>query len=173
MAETPEALTTEEHLFTDDGQVPNNPHLPLIVYRAVLEPGPRAAAACEALFAGNDWSAAWVDGIYAHHHYHSTAHEVLGIAVGSVRVQLGGENGKTVELCAGDVVVIPAGVAHKSEAASLDRLSWREEPGHARTRRTRARAGAAQHCGGGTTGLRSRLRQVWAAFRTVVLGRSG
>jgi uncharacterized protein YjlB len=118
MAETPEALTTEEHLFTDDGQVPNNPHLPLIVYRAVLETGPRAAAACEALFAGNDWSAAWVDGIYAHHHYHSTAHEALGIVAGSVRVRLGGENGKTVELHAGDVVVIPAGVAHKNEAAS-------------------------------------------------------
>jgi len=52
MAKMPEALTVEEHLFTDDGRVPNNPSLPLIVYRAVLEPGPRAAAACEALFAG-------------------------------------------------------------------------------------------------------------------------
>ena len=48
MAKMPEALTVEEHLFTDDGRVPNNPSLPLIVYRAVLEPGPRAAAACEA-----------------------------------------------------------------------------------------------------------------------------
>ncbi len=56
MAETPDAITVEEHLFTDDGHVPNDPYLPLIVYRAVLETGPRAAAACEALFAGNDWS---------------------------------------------------------------------------------------------------------------------
>jgi uncharacterized protein YjlB len=120
MAKMPDALTIEEHLFTDDGHVPNNPSLPLMVYRAVLETGPRAAAACEALFAGNDWSAAWVDGIYAHHHYHSTAHEALGITAGSVRVRLGGERGKTLELRAGDVVVIPAGVAHKNEGASPD-----------------------------------------------------
>ena len=129
MAKMPDAPTVEEHLFTDDGQVPNNPSLPLIVYRAVLETGPRAAAACEALFAGNDWSAAWVDGIYAHHHYHSTAHEALGIAAGSVRVRLGGEGGKTVELRAGDVVVIPAGVAHKSEWASLDLVVVGAYPG--------------------------------------------
>jgi uncharacterized protein YjlB len=129
MAETPDAITVEEHLFTDDGHVPNNPYLPLIVYRAVLETGPRAAAACEALFAGNDWSAAWVDGIYAHHHYHSTAHEVLGIASGSARVRLGGEGGKTVELRAGDVVVIPAGVAHKSEGASPDLVVVGAYPG--------------------------------------------
>ena len=117
-----DAATIEEHLFTDDGHVPNNTLLPLIGYRGVLDTGPHAAADCEALFAGNDWSASWRDGIYAHHHYHSTAHEVLGIAAGWVRVRLGGEGGKTVELRAGDVVVIPAGVAHKNEGASPDLL---------------------------------------------------
>ena len=122
MTRIPDTLTIEEHLFIDDGHVPNNPSLPLIVYRAVLETGPRAAVACEALFAGNDWSAAWINGIYAHHHYHSTAHEVLGIARGNARVRLGGEGGQTVELNAGDVVVIPAGTAHKREAASSDLL---------------------------------------------------
>jgi uncharacterized protein YjlB len=35
---------------------------------------------------------------------------------------LGGEGGQTVELRAGDVVVIPAGVAHKKEGASPDLL---------------------------------------------------
>lgn len=113
-----DTVTIEEHLFTDDGHVPNNPSLPLIVYRGALETGPNAAADCEALFAGNDWGAAWRNGVYAHHHYHSTAHEVLGITSGFVRVRLGGEGGATVELRAGDVVVIPAGVAHKNEGAS-------------------------------------------------------
>jgi uncharacterized protein YjlB len=49
-------------------------------------------------------------------------HEVLGIAAGWVRAGLGGESGQTVELRAGDVVVIPAGVAHKNEGESPDLL---------------------------------------------------
>jgi uncharacterized protein YjlB len=120
MATTPHDPTIEEYRFSEDGHVPNNPWLPAVIYRGVLEVGPGAAAACKALFASNHWGAAWVDGIYAHHHYHSTAHEVLGIAAGSVRVRLGGEHGKLLELGAGDVVVIPAGVAHKNEGASPD-----------------------------------------------------
>src|ERR1700726_4504711 len=120
MPNLPNALTIEEHIFADDGRVPNNPLLPLIVYRAALETGPRCAAVCERLFADNGWSGAWRNGIYAHHHYHSAAHEVLSIVAGSVRVRLGGEHGKTMELQAGDVVAVPAGVAHKNEGASLD-----------------------------------------------------
>src|SRR5215467_15162133 len=113
-------MRIEEHRFADDGHVPNNATLPVIVYRAALDTGPGAAGACERLFAYNGWGAAWINGIYSHHHYHSTAHEVLGLTAGSVRVRLGGENGNLVELGAGDVVVIPAGVAHKNEGASPD-----------------------------------------------------
>jgi uncharacterized protein YjlB len=110
----------EEHLFADDGFVPNNPRLPLIVYRGVLDTGPGAAAACETLFAGNRWSGGWRGGVYPYHHYHSTAHEALGIVAGSAQVRLGGEHGAVVDLHAGDVVVIPAGVAHKGETTSPD-----------------------------------------------------
>jgi uncharacterized protein YjlB len=111
----------ETYRFDDDGIVPNS-RLPLVVYRAALPEGGDRAAACEAMFARHGWPDAWRNGIYAHHHYHSTAHEVLGIARGSARVRLGGEAGQSVELGAGDVVVIPAGVAHKREAASADLL---------------------------------------------------
>jgi uncharacterized protein YjlB len=120
MQTTPRAVTIEEELFVDDGTVPNNPWLPLIVYRGALQTGARAAEACIALFERNGWGGVWRYGIYAHHHYHSTAHEVLGVASGSVRVRLGGDGVKTVVLRAGDVVVVPAGVAHKSEGASPD-----------------------------------------------------
>lgn len=120
MASTPKATAVEEHLLDDDGLVPNNPVLPLVLYRGAIEAGD--AAACEALFAGNGWVGAWRNGIYAHHHYHSTAHEALGVVSGSARVRLGGEGGRIVELRAGDVVVIPAGVAHKREGASPDLL---------------------------------------------------
>ena len=116
------AAEIETHLFADNGTVPNNPSLPLVVYRGALADAPDRAAAFEAMFAHNFWPGAWRNGIYPHHHYHSTAHEVLGIAAGSARVRLGGESGKTVELRAGDVVVIPAGVAHKRESATADLL---------------------------------------------------
>jgi uncharacterized protein YjlB len=129
MVSTEHALTIEERLFADDGRVPNNPRLPLIVYRGVLATGPGAATACEARFAGNGWSGGWRAGIYAYHHYHSTAHEVLGIISGSACVRLGGEDGEIVEVHAGDVVVIPAGVAHKSEGASPDLLVVGAYPG--------------------------------------------
>ena len=122
MAATTGAPTIEDYFFADDGVVPNNPRLPLIVYRGALETDGDAAARCVALFDRNGWTGAWKNGVYAHHHYHSSAHEVLGVAAGWVRVRLGGEGGQTVELRAGDVVVIPAGVAHKNEGASPDLL---------------------------------------------------
>jgi uncharacterized protein YjlB len=129
MPNPPDAVAIEEHLFVGDGQVPNNPSLPLIVYRRALQTGPHCIAECETMFASNGWGGGWRNGIYVHHHYHSTTHEVLGIAVGSVRVRLGGETGKTVELHAGDVVVIPAGVAHKNEGASPDLVVVGAYPG--------------------------------------------
>jgi uncharacterized protein YjlB len=114
-------FTLETHVFADDGTVPNSA-LPLVVYRGALPDSGDRAALCEDMFARNGWPDAWRNGIYPHHHYHSTAHEVLGIARGSARVRLGGEGGQSVELHEGDVVVIPAGVAHKREAASGDLL---------------------------------------------------
>ena len=54
---------------------------------------------------------------------------MLGIVAGSVRVRLGGERGETVELRAGDVVVVPAGVAHKNEGASPNLLVVGAYPG--------------------------------------------
>jgi uncharacterized protein YjlB len=122
MIAIPDSLVIEDYLFADIDGVPNNPSLPLIVYRGVLNTAGDAAASCVALFDGNGWTGAWTNGVYSHHHYHSSAHEVLGIAAGWVRVRLGGEAGEMVELRAGDVVVIPAGVAHKNEGASSDLL---------------------------------------------------
>ena len=98
----------ETYRFADDGRFPNSA-LPLLVYRSALPPDP---SAMERAFAAHGWSNAWRNGIFGYHHFHSTAHEVLGIAAGKVRVAFGGPSGQEVAVRAGDVVVIPAGVAH-------------------------------------------------------------
>ena len=131
----------ETHFFADDGTVPNS-RLPLVLYRGALGGEGDLARRCEEMFEANGWPGAWRNGIYGHHHYHSTAHEVLGIARGSARVRLGGDNGATVELREGDVVVIPAGVAHKRESASADLLVIGSYPQGQRPDICRAEVGA-------------------------------
>jgi uncharacterized protein YjlB len=110
------------YLFDDDGTFPNS-RLPLLAYpRAAGSANGDRAAFFEKCFKANGWPAAWRNGIYGFHHYHSTAHEALGICRGRARVQLGGPGGTLLDVAAGDAVVIPAGVAHKKVKASLDFL---------------------------------------------------
>ena len=115
----------ETHRFADDGRFPNSV-LPLLVYRRALPPDP---AAMERAFAANGWSNSWRDGIFRYHHFHSIAHEVLGIAAGEARVAFGGPSGREVAVRAGDVVVIPAGVAHRNMGQSADLLVVGAYPG--------------------------------------------
>jgi uncharacterized protein YjlB len=106
----------------DDGTFPNNPRLPVLVYRSALAPGSRSASTIESVLRRNGWGGAWRNGIYRYHHYHSTAHEVLATARGSARVQLGGPTGETFAVEAGDVLILPAGTAHKNLGSSGDFL---------------------------------------------------
>jgi uncharacterized protein YjlB len=110
--------------FKDDGIVPNHPRWPLIVYRGAVrrEDEFDAAAVFEELFASNGWGDSWRDGIYDYVHYHSGIHEVLGIARGHARVQLGGLKGRTIRVKAGDVAILPAGTGHQCLSASDDFL---------------------------------------------------
>lgn len=106
------------HLFEDDGAIPNNPALPFLVYRGALEfEGAEPAAAFEKVFADNGWGGAWRDGVYPFPHYHSTAHEVLGVCGGEARLRLGGGAGIEITARAGDVLVIPAGGGHQNLGA--------------------------------------------------------
>jgi uncharacterized protein YjlB len=45
---------------------------------------------------------------------------VVGIYSGSAQLQLGGENGKKINVETGDVIIIPAGTGHKKLSASDD-----------------------------------------------------
>ena len=120
-------IEPEGYRFEGDGCFPNSP-LPLLVYRKALPP---SANGIELLFAQHGWTGAWRNGIYSFHHFHSIAHEVLGIAAGSVTVAFGGPNGQTVSLATGDAVVIPAGVAHRNIGSSSDLVVIGAYPGGA------------------------------------------
>lgn len=108
----------ERLAFSDDGRFPNS-ELPVLIYRGVVDPA-NATEAFKTLFNSNGWPAEWVDSVFTYHHYHSTAHEALGVASGSAELTLGGPEGETISVEPGDVVVIPAGVAHKLESSSDD-----------------------------------------------------
>ena len=113
----PRVLSVELH---DDGRIPNS-KLPLLVHQNAVKLTLRDPASIfEELFIANRWAGNWRNGIYTYHHYHSTAHEVLGVFCGTATIQLGGERGIKHKISAGDVIVIPAGVAHKNLGASSD-----------------------------------------------------
>lgn len=115
-------MNTDPELFyfKDDGSIPNNPELPLVLYRRGLEKEDRNPSSVKRLLNRNGWTGAWINGIYSYHHYHSTAHEVLVVFRGSAEVQFGGKQGEILEIQAGDAVVIPAGVGHCRKSSTAD-----------------------------------------------------
>ena len=101
------------HRLAPAGAIPNHPRWPLLVYPgAVTIAGADPAQAFEALFDRNQWPAAWRNGVYPFQHFHSNAHEALGIYSGEVTVQFGGDGGVVVTARPGDVIVLPAGTGH-------------------------------------------------------------
>ncbi len=103
------------HNLPDDGTYPNNALHPLVIYKGAIrlsEKNPDREV--KALLKTNNWHNAWTNGIYEYHHYHSITHEVLAVIQGSARVQFGGPSGVTLLVDKGDVIIIPAGVAHKA-----------------------------------------------------------
>jgi uncharacterized protein YjlB len=104
---------TELFRLAPDGAIPNNTN-PALVYRGVFSQRDDAGAQwLEKRFADNGWTDAWRWSVYPFHHFHSNTHEVLGAFAGKALLQIGGEHGPEVNLRAGDVLVIPAGVAHR------------------------------------------------------------
>ncbi len=101
----------------DDGEVPNNPELPVIVYLGVFKDNP---GGMEEAFQRHGWSGSWIGGIYDYHHYHTNTHEVLGVRSGAATVLIGGDAGERLELQTGDIIVLPVGTAHKKLTSSPD-----------------------------------------------------
>lgn len=113
-----------ETLYFDSDETngfPNSP-LPVLIYRQVIDisDAEKAAETFEAMFKRHGWMPAWRYHLYDFDHFHSTAHEALGIFRGQALAKLGGPNGSELMLYAGDVLVLPAGVVHASLKASDD-----------------------------------------------------
>ncbi len=108
----------EKFIIEDDGRFPNS-SLFILIYKNSFNKGATPDTIKKA-FKNNNWTNSWVNGIYDYHHYHSNTHEAVAISTGTVKVLLGGPSGKEINLSQGDVLIIPAGVAHKCISASED-----------------------------------------------------
>ena len=160
------------HRFADDGAIPNNPALPLLVYLGALNLlGGDPAAKCEAVFGTNDG---------AMRRNELSRFRTIGGARGPRHLPRRGQ-GTVGRRCrhratvrAGDVVVIPAGVGHQNLGAGPDllvvgvsaRATLRPLPRPAGG----AAAGAREHCARSATCDGSRLRRRWAAGRALAAG---
>lgn len=97
-----------------NGNFPNNPTLPVLLYKKVFDfSAEDPAYLIEQVFSDNNWGGSWRNGIFSYHHYHSNTHEALGVYGGWAEVQLGGPENDPVRIEKGDLVVLPAGIAHK------------------------------------------------------------
>ncbi len=103
--------------INENNGIPNNPHLPALIYPQVLKVAVSSGDII-ALYAGNHWGKAWVYGVFDFHHFHYAAHEVLTVIAGQALLQLGGQDGPRQKVREGDVIILPAGFGHKLLEAS-------------------------------------------------------
>ncbi|BBD96961.1 cupin [Sphingobium amiense] len=117
-------MKVESFVLPEHDWVPNNPKLAVLFYHGAVDATDceGTAKAFEAAFGDNGWPPQWRDGIYDYHHYHSTAHEALGIAAGTATLMIGGPGGREIRVEAGDALVLPTGTGHRSIEASDDFL---------------------------------------------------
>ncbi|TBG84494.1 cupin [Rhizobium leguminosarum] len=111
-------MNAETLIFEPSDWVPNNPHLSVLLYCDVFGDG--GPIDFESRFAANGWTGIWANGVFDCQHYHSGAHEVLGIALGSATLLIGGPSGQALEVAAGDWLVIPAGTGHQNLGCTSD-----------------------------------------------------
>lgn len=117
MSSEPASILTKN--FPAGESIPNNPHLPTLIYQGAKSPSETDLASWwNQTFSQQGWTGLWRWSIFEYHHFHPDAHEVLGVARGQAVLQLGGPEGQSLEVSAGDVIIIPAGVGHKKIESS-------------------------------------------------------
>jgi uncharacterized protein YjlB len=135
------AEVKQYHLFPT-GLIPNSPR-PLLHYKKVFTKRP-ITSHCDPvevwkLFTQNEWDVQWIFryGPTQLSHYHSKAHECMAVLSGTAKIRFGvadtspdmhentygsawEDGGVVLQAEAGDVFVIPAGVAHKTHDTKPD-----------------------------------------------------
>lgn len=111
------ALKISAHYIPSHAHLPNTtPHgHPLLIYHSCF-PSSTAPSAIEVHLPNNSITPQWRYTMYTTSHYHSTTHEILCIFNGRAKLLFGGEQNPAkveADVRAGDVVVVPAGVAHR------------------------------------------------------------
>jgi len=96
------------------GEMIPNGRFPVLIYHGV------DVTDVQGLLAANGWGGSWVNGVFDFHHFHSTSHEVLAVISGSACLELGGPQGASFDVAAGDVLVLPAGTGHRRASADAD-----------------------------------------------------
>lgn len=122
-------IPVQQLMLLDDGTFPNS-NLPVLLYQKALEiPALLEGMQVKHLLHSNGWTNNWKGGIYTYHHYHSTTHEALAVIEGKATLLLGGPAGQYIEIQKGDLLVIPAGVAHKNTSREDDLVCIGGYPG--------------------------------------------
>lgn len=109
-------MTVQTLSFRKSSFVPNNQRFPALVYKAA----PLHGMTFESLFRSNGWRGVWTNGVFDYQHYHSAAHEALGIQKGNASLLIGGPDGATIKVEEGDCLVLPAGTGHMNLGCSRD-----------------------------------------------------
>lgn len=116
----PAMANPELYYFHDDGVFPNS-HLPVILYKQAVDlPAVLGSRYANKILKQHHWLNNWKSGIITEHHYHSTSHEVLVAVQGKTQLQLGGPAGKIIDFERCDMLILPAGVAHRNVQAEND-----------------------------------------------------
>lgn len=120
MAVTPlSSLRTSRHHIPAHGRIPNTSiqNRPLLIYHSAFPPPTCSASSIkEHLASVGAVVPQWRYTMYSTTHFHSTTHEILCISNGKARLCFGGEenDGRVDPVVEkGDVIVVPAGVAHR------------------------------------------------------------
>lgn len=114
----------ETHFLKPNTCAPNNPNLPVLVYRGVLPNPPSEDSTTEHL-TRNGWRKDGTWGHISYRHFHPNVHECYGVFSGHSKLLLGRgqgdeDGGIEVDVKTGDVIVLPAGTAHVCLESSED-----------------------------------------------------